>query len=143
LERGALEDPFMLTYGDSYLPIDVAAVAAAFEKHAKPALMTVFHNGDRWDTSNVIFDPARNTVTLYDKSRALRPGEYQYIDYGLSVVRREVIETLVPATGAYDLADVFRELSVRNALAGYAVQQRFYEIGSKAGLNDLQQLLGR
>ena len=36
-------------------------------RRGKPALMTVFRNDGRWDTSNVIFDGGM--VTLYDKQR--------------------------------------------------------------------------
>lgn len=141
LEAGALQDSFILTYGDSYLPVDVKAVVEAFRARAKPALMTVFRNDDQWDTSNVIFDETQAAVTLYDKSRSLRPGEYEYIDYGLSVLQRDVVETLVPPTGAYDLAEVFRQLSLQGALTGYRVTQRFYEIGSPSGLKDLEAFL--
>jgi NDP-sugar pyrophosphorylase family protein len=143
-ERGALAEEFLLTYGDSYLPIDFGAVANAFQRSGKPALMTVFHNEGRWDTSNVVFDAATETIALYDKSRTRRPAsDYRYIDYGLSALRREVIEREVPRGTKYDLADVFRPLSERGELAGYLVRERFYEIGSPSGLADLEALLGR
>jgi NDP-sugar pyrophosphorylase family protein len=140
--EGALADEFLLTYGDSYLPIDFGAVAAAFRRSQRPALMTVFHNEGRWDTSNVVFDPERSEVVLYDKSRTRRPAsDYRYIDYGLSALRLSVVVGEVPAQGKYDLADVFRPLSERGELAGYLVRERFYEIGSPSGLADLEALL--
>lgn len=143
-ERGALADEFLLTYGDSYLPIDFGAVADAFLRSGKPALMTVFHNEGRWDTSNVVFDAATATIALYDKSRTRRPpADYRYIDYGLSALRREVIERDVPPGIKFDLADVFRPLSEQHQLAGYLVRERFYEIGSPEGLADLEALLER
>lgn len=142
VERGALDDEFLLTYGDSYLPIDFGAVADAFRRSGKPALMTVFHNEGRWDTSNVVFDAESATVLLYDKSRTRRPAsDYRYIDYGLSALRRSVVERDVPREGKYDLADVFRSLSERGELGGYLVNERFYEIGSPTGLRDLEALL--
>ena len=70
LDEGALEESFLVTYGDSFLPIDFAAVFRAFTACGKPALMTVFRNDGRWDTSNVIFDG--RMVTLYDKQRQRR-----------------------------------------------------------------------
>jgi NDP-sugar pyrophosphorylase family protein len=142
VERGVLADEFLLTYGDSYLPIDFGAVASAFRNSRKPALMTVFHNEGRWDTSNVVFDAASSNIVLYDKSRTRRPAsDYRYIDYGLSALRRSVVERDVPPSGKYDLADVFRPLSERGELAGYVVTERFYEVGSPAGLADLEALL--
>jgi hypothetical protein len=55
------------------------AVAAAFRKADKPALMTVYANNDAWDTSNVWFDNAR--IRLFSKREKLT--EMRYIDYGL------------------------------------------------------------
>ena len=64
----------------------------------------------------------------------------QYIDYGLSVLRRDVIGDI--AETVFDLSSVFHRLSIEGQLAGYEVTQRFYEIGSPEGLRDLEQYLG-
>jgi NDP-sugar pyrophosphorylase family protein len=142
-DRGVLAPEFLVLYGDSYLPIDTAEVAAAHQRSGAAALMTVFHNAGRWDTSNVIYDERTDKVVLYDKRRELRPVEdFQYIDYGLSAFRRSTIESHVPRDQRHDLADVFRELSLRGELAGLIVTERFYEIGSPQGLADLEALLG-
>lgn len=143
LDQGVLDEEFLLTYGDAYLPVDFAAVASAFQHSGKEALMAVFENEGRWDTSNVVFDRASSLVTLYDKQRVLLPvHEYRYIDYGLSALRRAVILRDVPPEQRFDLADVFRPLSQRGELLGYEVSERFYEIGSPDGLADLDALLG-
>ena len=137
LDEGALEESFLVTYGDSFLPIDFAAVFDAFQASGKPALMTVFRNVGRWDTSNVIFDG--RMVTLYDKQRRTRPAaDFAFIDYGLSALARRVIADQVPAGGSSDLATLFHGLSVRGELAGFEAAHRFYEIGSPAGLEDFE-----
>lgn len=142
LDEGALEESFLLTYGDSFLPIDFGAVFAAFAASGKPALMTVFRNDGRWDSSNVIF--AGGMVALYDKQRATRPAaDFTYIDYGLSALSRRVIGEAIPSGAVADLATLFHALSVRGELAGLEVAQRFYEIGSPAGLEDLERWLRR
>jgi NDP-sugar pyrophosphorylase family protein len=143
LDSGALAEEFLLTYGDSYLPVDFAAVAAAFRASGAPALMTVFHNEGRWDKSNVIFDEATGTIVLYDKTRSRRPvEEFRYIDYGISAMRRSVVESEIPSGERCDLAEVFGELSRRGEVAGLRIRERFYEIGSPEGLADLETLLG-
>ncbi|HSS38398.1 MAG TPA: sugar phosphate nucleotidyltransferase [Polyangia bacterium] len=135
LDEGVLEPRFLLTYGDSFLPVDFAAVARAHEAAGTPALMTVFHNQGRWDTSNVVFDGGK--VTLYDKQRRTQPPEhFAYIDYGLSAFERRVIADEIPTGATADLADLFHRLSLRGDLAGLQVRERFYEIGSPAGLED-------
>jgi NDP-sugar pyrophosphorylase family protein len=140
LDEGVLDESFLVTYGDSFLPVDFAAVFRAFEACGQPALMTVFRNDGRWDTSNVIFDGTR--VTLYDKQRLTRPAaDFAFIDYGLSALARDVIAAEIPRGGRADLATLFHALSVRGELAGFEVTQRFYEIGSPAGLEDFERWL--
>ena len=141
LEQGVLADTFLVTYGDSFLPIDFAALGTAFHAAKQPAAMTVLHNGGRWDTSNVVFENGR--LVVYDKQRRGRAAvDYQYIDYGVSVLARSVIAECVPeftSAGSYDLADLFHDLSVRGELTGIEVFERFYEVGSPAGLRDFSE----
>jgi len=138
LDEGALAESFLLTYGDSFLPIDFAAVFRAFTACGQPALMTVFRNHGRWDTSNAIFDG--RMVTLYDKQRQGRPAaDFTYIDYGLSALERRVIADEIAPGARADLAALFNALSVRGALAGLEIAERFYEIGSPAGLEDFEE----
>jgi NDP-sugar pyrophosphorylase family protein len=141
-DQGALEERFLVTYGDSFLPIDFSAVFDAFAASGAPALMTVFRNQGRWDTSNVIFDG--RMVSLYDKQRRTRPAEeFAFIDYGLSALERRIVAAEIPAGAKADLADLFHALSQRGELAGYESAERFYEIGSPAGLEDFAQWLRR
>jgi NDP-sugar pyrophosphorylase family protein len=132
LEQGVLDDCFFVLYGDSFLPVEFGPVWRAFQASGQPALMTVLRNEGRWDRSNVIYQPG--LVVRYDKAAA--PG-MQYIDYGLSCFRREVFEEFTHS----DLSLVFRDLSLQNRLAGFEVRERFYEIGSPAGLQDFENYL--
>ena len=146
LDEGVLAPEFLVTYGDSYLPVDFAAVFEAFRNAGRPALMTVFRNEGRWDTSNVIFDETTELVTLYDKHHPLGPAhEFQYIDYGLSVLSRDLIARRIPGDShqKFDLAQVFHALSLSQELAGLLVAERFYEIGSFSGLKELEAYLAR
>ena len=94
--------------------------------------MTVLRNEGRWDRSNAIYQ--QGLVVLYDK-QAL-PG-MQYIDYGLSCCRRALFDDSAPS----DLSALFHQLSLTGRLAGFEVHERFYEIGSPAGLQDFEQYL--
>ena len=127
---------FLVLYGDSYLPIDYAAPVNAFVASGKLGLMTVFLNEDRWDTSNVWF--ADGVIKNYEKKQPT--PDMRYIDYGLGVFDAAAF-TGFPAGKAFDLAEVYRNLIARNELAGHEVKQRFYEIGSHAGLAELDALL--
>ena len=128
-----LGDQFFVLYGDSFLPVDFEPIERSFVDSKKAALMTVFKNSDRWDKSNVFF---RHGELLEYNKHAPRP-EMAYIDYGLSVLTSRVLETY-PIGQAFDLADVYHELSLKGQLAGYLVRERFYEIGSHQGLKEAE-----
>ena len=132
----ALPDAFFVLYGDSYLPVEYQAVAAAFREANKPALMTVFANADAWDRSNVWFEQSR--IRLYSKREKL--PEMRHIDYGLMICTRQIFDAYAGGV-AFDLADALEDLSRKGELAGYEVSQRFYEIGSHAGLEELDEFL--
>ncbi|HUA20760.1 MAG TPA: sugar phosphate nucleotidyltransferase [Bryobacteraceae bacterium] len=133
-QQGVLDESFFVIYGDSFLPLEFAPVWNAFQSSGRPALMTVMRNQGRWDRSNAIYEDGR--VLLYDKAGA---PDMQYIDYGLSCLRRSLLEEM--AQEVFDLAALFGTLSGRGCLAGFEVHERFYEIGSPAGLRDLELYL--
>ena len=137
---GQLEEAFFVLYGDSYLTVDFGAVERAWDQTPLPALMTVFRNDGEWDTSNAIHSDG--TVVLYDKERpAVRAEEMHWIDYGLSVLSRDLVAKRIPHDEVSDLADLMRDLSRDGQLAGFEVSERFYEAGSPEGLRDLEQYL--
>jgi N-acetyl-alpha-D-muramate 1-phosphate uridylyltransferase len=131
-----LGEEFFVLYGDSYLPIDYAPIAEFFHRSGKSGLMTVFRNEGKFDTSNVVF--ADGEIKVYDKKN--RSPEMRHIDYGLSLFKSSAFETF-PADEAFDLADVMQKLVHEKQLAGFEVRERFYEIGSPAGLAELDSLL--
>jgi len=129
-----LGNAFFVLYGDSYLPCRFADVQKAFEEGGKPALMTVFRNQGRWDASNVEFDNGR--IIAYDKRN--RTPAMNHIDYGLGVLSRAALEHVA---NPCDLAALYQELLKRGALAAFEVAERFYEIGSFAGVQELADFL--
>jgi NDP-sugar pyrophosphorylase family protein len=133
-----LSERFFVLYGDSYLPCDYEEVQAAFEGSGKKGLMTVFHNEGAWDTSNVEFKNGQ--ILAYEKQR-LTP-RMKHIDYGLGVFQREAFAS-VPEDVPYDLADLYQFLLEKGELAAFEIMERFYEIGSIAGLEELKSHLAR
>jgi NDP-sugar pyrophosphorylase family protein len=127
---------FFVLYGDSYLPCDYAGVEEAFVQSGKTALMTVFRNDGQWDSSNVEFAAGR--IVTYDK-RNPTPG-MRHIDYGLGVFERRAFEGLAPGS-VYDLAKTYQDLVAADELAACEVEERFYEIGSATGIEELSREL--
>ena len=138
LDLDLLEDQFFVLYGDSYLTVSLDQVAMAHHRGGLPALMTVFRNEGRWEESNTAFDGT--LITHYEKHSASASPDMCFVDYGLSVLTRTVVEHEVPEDTECDLANLFGTLSRQGRLAGFEVHDRFYEIGSPRGLRDLEQL---
>ena len=131
-----LGEEFFVLYGDSYLPIEYAPVAEFFRRSGKSGLMTVYRNEGKYDTSNVVF--AGGEIKIYDKKN--RSPEMRHIDYGLSLFKASVFDSY-SADQIFDLAEVMGRLVREKQLAGYEVPERFYEMGSPAGLAELETLL--
>jgi NDP-sugar pyrophosphorylase family protein len=133
-----LGEAFYVLYGDSYLPIDYQAVGRSFLSSGQLGLMTVFENREAYDASNVWFEDGR--IKLYSKKE--KPPQMRHIDYGLGVFRAAAFAGC-PRDAVVDLAAVQTDLCTRGQLAGYEIKERFYEIGSPAGLRELDELLSR
>lgn len=127
---------FFVTYGDSYLPTPFAPITEFFANCGKSAVMTVYRNEGLYDASNVVFRAGE--IIMYDKKKRLKT--MHHIDYGLSLFRASVFQGW-PAGQPFDLAEVLQKLVAEHDLAGFEVPSRFYEIGSPAGLVELDRLL--
>lgn len=137
-DQGVLEPCFLMTYGDSFLPVNFLEVWREFKESSSSCLMTVLRNNGKWDKSNTIFADGR--VILYDKFPSkIIEEKMNYIDYGLLALDRSIISQGVPPNEKSDLATLLKQLSLRGVIAGYEVKERFYEIGSPAGLRDFSQ----
>ena len=100
--------------------------------------MTVFHNKNKWDRSNVIFREGQ--IIRYDKRHPT--PDMEYIDYGLGILQASALDPY-PTDRPFDLAAVYQDLIGRGQIAGYEVTERFYEIGSPAGLEETRQRLAK
>ena len=130
-----LQDVFVVTYGDSYLMIDYADLFRRFAATNLPAMMVVYRNEDRWDRSNVVLTDGM--VSFYSKGE--RPPNTVYIDAGVSIYRKYALGML-PAKDPVGLDVLLHDLTNKQKLGAYETEQRFYEIGSFAGLEELQQI---
>ena len=131
-----LDEEFFVLYGDSWLEIEYSSVYNSFYRSSCSALMTVFRNEGRWDSSNVEMDGKR--IKLYSKSK--RNHRMTHIDYGLGILKQEVFEQHLQGA-KFDLAEIYEALSVSGTLASFEAKKRFYEIGSYEGLKEMNQLI--
>ena len=133
-----LGDKFMVLYGDSYLQIDYTKVQEKHEESGKPALMTVFANNGKFDTSNVNF--SGGVLRHYQKGN--ESLDMKHIDYGLSCFDMSVFSSY-DSNIPLDLAQIFTDLVSKDLLVGYEAEERFYEIGSHQGILDFAAYVER
>ena len=133
-----LPEYFFVTYGDSYLDIDFNDIQEIFEskKQNYNSLMTVYKNKDLFDTSNVIFE--NGLIELYSKLR--KDSRMAHIDYGIGILSNKSMD-IYDNNIIFDLGELYENLSLKRELYGYEVFQRFYEIGSLQGIEDLSNYL--
>lgn len=133
-----LDERFLVTYGDSWLPFDYAAPLRLLDAHPEwDGVMSVYANAGHFDRSNVRTDGQR--VLAYEKG-TVDPA-FDHIDYGALAFRKSV---LAPRRDepTWDLATLQTELAARGTLGACVATERFYEIGSPEGLAALEARLG-
>ena len=118
--------------------MDFGAIMSYFNEYNKLGLMTIYKNHDRYDKSNVTVEG--NSIKRYSKKD--RAEGIIYIDYGASILRREVLE-LVPQNQVYFLEELFALLIEQEELLAYEVNKRFYQIGSFEGIEEFSQYILR
>ncbi len=139
--RDLLQDVFLVIYGDSYLPIDYAAVYRELVQSPAEGLLVVYDNsyGDTSVRNNVEVDDD-GVVVRYEKDSkdALR-----YVEAGVLGFRKTVLEW-IPQHGPASLErETFPGLIQRRRLIAHVTRQRFYDIGTPERLEVIERLLAR
>ena len=131
-----LSDAFWVTYGDTLLEVPVRAAEECFTASGLPALMTVLHNRDRYEPSNVRVDRGR----VVDYGTNPRPDGADYIDYGMLAFRRDAFSAW-SQSDAFGLGELLRALSLERAIAAFEVTERFHDIGTVEALHETEEFL--
>lgn len=131
-----LADVFFVMFGDSYLMLDYRAIMECFLARDRLGLMVVYRNENLYDSSDVIVEGG--FVKLYDKDHPA--PEMVYINEGLSVLRKEALAAL-PAGQPVSLQEFYQGLIAQRQMLALETQQRFYEIGSLAGLEEFERFV--
>ena len=137
LSRELLSENFLVTYGDSYLPFDYGAPLRDLQAHPEAlGTMSVFENHGAWDASNCAV--GRGLVLRYEKG--VQDSALTHIDYGAIALRRSVIAEQ-PAEVAFGLDLLQHQLAKAGRLRAFEATERFYEVGSESGIEDLERKL--
>ena len=126
-----LKDFFYVVYGDSYLRIDLKRMKKVYKKKKPKILMALYKNNNKLDRSNISIN--KQGYIYYDKKNPKK--NMKYIDYGVSIMKASIFKKFKKKK-YYDLENIFYYYSLRKDIIGMKFKNRFFEIGSKKGIND-------
>ncbi|MEE8346164.1 MAG: nucleotidyl transferase, partial [Dehalococcoidia bacterium] len=96
----------------------------------------IYRNENQYARSNVA--AADGYVTVYDKEE--QTPDMVYINYGVSVLRKETLE-YIPPRRVYSQEELYARLIEERQLLAYETDQRFYEVGSPDGLAEFSRFI--
>ena len=133
-----LDTTFFLTWGDSYVRVDHAAMFAAHRASTPGvvATMGVYCNENAYDSSNVQIEGQK--VVRYVKG--VPELQLTHIDAGISVFERSAL-TEIPSKPSLALDQFLSGWAASGRLGAYSVAERFYEAGSWSGLSDFEKFI--
>lgn len=138
-----VEGDFAVMYGDTYLDIAMATVYNAFKCSEFKAMMTVLENDNKWQPSNCEFDQEAGKLLKYDKKKPT--ANMHFVDFGLTFFAKEAFAKHVKSVKkeSFDLAEIFRSMTKKSEMGGYAVNRRFYDIGTPESLIETRAYLSQ
>lgn len=135
-----LAESFVLIYGDSYLPIDYAAVHEHLTSDpAAVGVAVVYDNAETTTVPNNIALDAAGYVARYAKDVPQTP-DLRYVEAGVLAFRKGVVELLPPGRPVSLEKDAFPVLIARHQLRGFVTRERFYDIGTPDRLAAIERL---
>jgi D-glycero-D-manno-heptose 1,7-bisphosphate phosphatase len=132
------EGKFLVVYGDSYLQVKYEEISGRFQNSKQSCIMTVLHNKDLYDKSNVSI--SNGMVSRYHKDKS--DSDLDFIDFGILGFSTSVFSHF-EAYKSFDLSLVIQHAIQSNNVLAFEVQKRFFEIGSQQGILDLERYLYR
>jgi NDP-sugar pyrophosphorylase family protein len=121
-----LDDPFIVTYGDSLLRVDPRNIVAAHTRSRRMATMAVMRSSLGRETPNCVVHD--DTVMAYSKSPP--PVDAEFIDYGMLVFCKAAFSEFKGS----DLSKLQTGLATAGALTAFEVEVPYTEIGTPDSL---------
>ena len=137
-----LDETFLLTYGDSYLPIPITPLVAELATGDPLGVVALFLDADHQTgvPANITFEPQSRKVLSYRKEGG---DAYNYIEAGLFAFRKAAFAELELQTPVSLEQSILPRLINHGKLLGHVTPQRFYDMGTPAGLLTLSSYLQR
>lgn len=138
--RDLLDGQFFLIYGDSFLPIDYAALEASYRALRKLVLLVAYGNQNDTSVPNNISVESSGLVTKYMKGS--RDPDLRFVEAGVSVVGKKVLDLMPPRQTVSLEEEIFPVLIGMKECGAYITRDRFYDIGTPTGLEVFAEYAG-
>jgi histidinol-phosphate phosphatase family protein len=135
----AIDPTFLLLYCDNYWPMQLDRMWRRFSEFEPAAMTTIYRNADGYSRDNVRVE--NGWITLYDRSRTA--SDLKGVEIGYAILRRDVVERLLPAGDVAVEEAVFTPLAERGELLAYPTDHRYYSVGSLERLPATDEFLAR
>jgi NDP-sugar pyrophosphorylase family protein len=130
-----LEDDFVLTWGDRYLPLDYSAPLRDLREHPEASATLGVSPKPPGARGHAAVDG--NWVTRYEPKRA---AELDYVDGGVVALRRSVLNDI--ADGAvWNVEALWRKLARERKLRAFVLPEQGYDVASPEGQARLERHL--
>jgi NDP-sugar pyrophosphorylase family protein len=135
-----IADPFLVIYGDSYLPIDYREVVASLDRFPVTGVVVVYDDREgRTSVRNNVAMDDEGFVIRYDKD-SVDDKSLKFVEAGVLAFRRGVID-LIPEGVVSLEKELFPQLITTRQLRAYPTVQRFYDIGTPDRLRAIEEYL--
>lgn len=141
-----LEEDFIVLNGDSFLPAPLDELAGFFDEGRFDAVVSTYDNGAQ---SGLPPTPVPNNLKVrnqmvveYAKGAGLEKG-YERVDSGIYIVKRSLFtrEATAHLGERFQLEDVLHPLIEKRTYGAYAVNARFYDIGTVERLQEFEKFV--
>ena len=137
--RDLLDPCFLLLYCDNYWPLHMDRLWHRFCQVRKPAMVTVYSNGDNYSRGCVALDQNQN-VRIFDRTRTA-PG-LREVEISYALITDACLDLLPEEDCLFEEA-VYTPLARQGRLAAYVSDHRYYSVGSPNRLPDTEAFLHR
>jgi NDP-sugar pyrophosphorylase family protein len=128
-----LPNYFFLTYGDSYLDINYSVLRKKLISVNK-SVISIYKNNDKKHQNNILVK--KRKIIKYDKTK-----NFNYIDYGLFLFKREDLEDIKMKKENFDLVEYLSTFIKNNKFTYIISKKRFHECGSFDGIERIKKIL--
>jgi len=134
-----LDAEFLLINGDTYLPVRYEQILSHWEKVREQydCLLVAYSNREKVAPNDIAIN-GEGTVAAYSKRRR---DEMQYVNAGLVVLKKSVLEAFPAGVRLSLEEEVFPEMISRRKITALITHERYYDIGTPERLRAFEEYL--